>query len=112
MSEYPVCPLHSTVIKDFSKGEQRMDRLEQKIDDLLEGQRLQALSFQALQLSVENGLKKDIASTMETTRSLVDKLEAVCVSYDNKFKELFPEEFDGIQYKRELEGNNSLALLS
>ena len=26
--------------------------------------------------------------------------------YDNKFKELFPEEFDGIQYKRELDGRS------
>jgi hypothetical protein len=26
--------------------------------------------------------------------------------YDNKFKELFPEEFDGIQFKRELEGRS------
>jgi hypothetical protein len=26
--------------------------------------------------------------------------------YDNKFKELFPEEFDGIQFKREIEGRS------
>ena len=51
------CPVHD---QTFSNGEKRMDKFEEKIDKLLEGQSKQAVSIQALQDAIGNGIRADI----------------------------------------------------
>ena len=89
--DWSPCPLHESFEKQIEKnllaGEKRMERFEEKIDDLLKGQARQALAIQIMQDTLTNGLSGEIRRTMECTVELTGKLDSVCKKYDAKFKE-------------------------
>lgn len=86
------CPKHDMfekqIERNFQSGEKRMDQLEKKIDALLAGQAQQALSIQDLHNAISNGLRGEIRRTKEATETIEEKVTTICVSYDEKFKEL------------------------
>lgn len=79
------CPFHEGLLRDLEFGEKRMERFENNIDKLLEGQAEQAMAIQRLELAIGNGLRGDIKRTMEEVLSLSKKVTQVCSSYDAKF---------------------------
>lgn len=85
------CPLHDMftkgIEKDLKAGEERMQRFEQKIDDLLKGQVEQALAIRTLQDAMQNGLRGEVKRTMECTENLSREFKDVCERYDVKMKE-------------------------
>jgi hypothetical protein len=74
-----------------------MDRIEQKVDQLLTGQANQAVSIQKLQDIVTNGLSGEIRRTMECAESLEIHFKQVCAGYDIKMKE-----FDEFRWFRKI----------
>lgn len=89
--DWSPCPKHNMfekqIEKNFQLGEKRMDQLEKKIDTLLTGQAQQALALQALHTTINNGLSGEIRRTKECAEKLEAHVEAICVTYDTKFKE-------------------------
>ena len=81
------CPMHKAFEKDFISGEKRMDRFEDKIDDLIEGQMAQAIAIQALRDTLGNGIQGDLRRTRMGVEALEVQLKEVCTKYDAKFDE-------------------------
>jgi hypothetical protein len=81
------CPRHDDVVRNFERGDERMNRFEAKIDDLLDGQAQQALSIQALKDTVGNGLTGEIRRTREGVDELSLKIKVICNNYDTKIAE-------------------------
>lgn len=78
------CPLHSNVERDFARGEKRMERLELKVDELLEGQTKNVIAVQQLQDLLSNGIRGDVRRAAEC----VERVEALCVTYENRLTSL------------------------
>jgi hypothetical protein len=64
-----------------------MDRFEQKLDVLLEGQSQQAIAIQSLKDTIGNGLSGDIRRTRESMEDLQEMVIETCKKYDRKFEE-------------------------
>ena len=86
------CPLHEIftkgIEKDLKAGETRMQRFEQKIDELLLGQVKINLEIQAMQHSIGNGLSKDVRVATKCIEKLETEFSRVCSIYDEKFIEV------------------------
>ena len=87
---YP-CPLHEMftkgIEKDLEAGEKRMQRFEEKIDNILKLQAQQTLDIVSIKNTIGNGLAKNISDTNVCIKSLESEFAKVCEKYDEKFVE-------------------------
>jgi hypothetical protein len=89
------CPLHEQVVRDFDLGGRRMERYEEKIDDLIKGQNAQSLLVQ--------GLTSDMRQGMSLIQTMDGRLNDLCSKYDAKLctHEDKIKEFDKFSWFRE-----------
>jgi hypothetical protein len=80
------CPQHDMVLRDFERGEERMERYETKIDQLIKGQADQALSIQRLQDVLSNGLRGDLKRTVESVSAMQGQISSLCINYEGRLK--------------------------
>jgi hypothetical protein len=82
------CPLHDSVVRDFNNGDKRMQRYEDKIDKLIDGQNAQALAIEHLMSQLSNGIRHDLTRTMEGVGALDTRITLLCSTTEARLSAL------------------------
>ena len=85
---WTACPLHEGFVKSLDTGDKRMEKIEAKIDRLIEGQSAQALKIQSLTDSFEKNLSIQIREAVAGINALESRMGEICTSYETRLSAL------------------------
>jgi hypothetical protein len=73
----PSCEMHDTVMESFRAGTARMERIEGKLDGIIERQITMVEDIAYVKHGIDNGLKSAVEATQKTCKDFGERLKPI-----------------------------------